>query len=104
MRAVRGVPAALALVAVLLSACSASAGSDSGSPAWKTGYQAGVSARHHYWHRRHRIKEDMSVYCIVNAYDKLQDISNSVAVQWSEGFDLGCARSSLLASGLTAAG
>ncbi len=95
MPAVRGIPVVLALAAVLLSGCAAAAGSGSHSSAWETGYRAGVSARHHYWHRRHRPEEDMTLYCVNKAYTGIKDVAISAAVQWTEGFDVGCAHSSL---------
>ena len=42
----------------------------------------------------------MTLYCVNNAYTGIKDVAISAPVQWTEGFDVGCAHSSLLCAGL----
>ncbi len=40
------------------------------------------------------VVNDMTWLCARAAYQDIQSMSNSVAVPWQEGFDMGCANSS----------
>jgi hypothetical protein len=94
MPAARIARAGLALGAALLVAGGIAGCGHAPNPNYHAGYQAGLTARDNFMKQYGPVVNDMTWLCARAAYQDIQAISNSAAVPWQEGFDMGCANSS----------
>jgi hypothetical protein len=84
-------PALAAAAALLLAAGIAGCGR-SHNPSFRQGYQAGLLARQGILQRQGPLAGDIPWMCAVAAYKDIQDMTNSAAMSWEDGFTKGCAR------------
>jgi hypothetical protein len=89
--AARGIPVLAVLAGVLLSACGLSFGSNSGGPAWESGYKAGNAARAHHLFRHGATRYHITAFCVEAAFADIRTMKTAV-LQWTEGFEKGCMR------------
>lgn len=94
MPAARVARAGLALTAALLVAGGIAGCGHAPNPHYHAGYQAGLIAHDKFMARYGPVVNDMTWLCARLAYQDIQSMSNSVAVPWQEGFDMGCANTS----------
>jgi hypothetical protein len=96
MPAARAVRAGLALAAALLLAAGiGGCGARSDKPVYRAGYQAGLTAHDKLILEHGPVIGDITWLCAMLAYKDIQAMRNSTAVSWQEGFDKGCANSSI---------
>ena len=94
MPAARIARPALALAAALLLAGGVAACGGSHNPAaYRQGYSAGLVARHHFIDQQGP-SSNLLWLCAQAAYHDIQDMANSTAQYWQNGFDMGCANES----------
>ena len=91
MVAARAVPAMALLAGVLLSACGVSFNSDSGGPAWHSGYHAGKVTRSHHKFRHGATRYQVTAFCAQAAFHDIRTMKTAV-LEWTEGFEKGCLR------------
>jgi hypothetical protein len=92
MSAGRARPAAIVLIAILLSSCGTAIGTGgpgSHTEAWQVGYHAGKEARWQHKFKRGRDFLDIENFCLSTAYRDIQSMKSSL-LQWTEGFEAGC--------------
>jgi len=82
--------AGLALAAALLVAGGIAGCGQSDNPNYQTGYQAGLTAHQKLISQHGSAIGDLPWLCAVAAYKDIQAMSNSTALQWQDGFDVGC--------------
>jgi hypothetical protein len=93
MAAARVARPALALVATLLLAGGIAGCGSSHNPAYQQGYDAGAVARNHFIEQQGPAS-NLPWLCAVAAYKDVQNIPNSTAALWENGFNMGCAQES----------
>jgi hypothetical protein len=94
MPAARVARPALALVATLLLAGGiAGCGGSHNPAAYKRGLDAGLVARHKFIQQQGPAS-NLPWLCAQAAYRDVQDMANSTAQYWQNGFDMGCANES----------
>ncbi|HEY2313331.1 MAG TPA: hypothetical protein VGH96_06935 [Streptosporangiaceae bacterium] len=81
---------ALALVAALLLSGGIAGCGHPLNPIYKRGYDAGLVARGRFIQQRTPVS-NLAWVCAVAAYKDIQDMPNSTADLWQNGFNKGCA-------------